>query len=195
MHKHSEATHKQRHGSVTGFAHPHRNVERFGIEPGMRVADFGAGSGAYVLAIAEVLEGDGAVFAVDVQQDLLRRIHNEARRRHFKNVHIIWGDLERAGASKLADRTMDLVLVSNLLFQVEDKQAVVREAFRILAPGGRVALIDWSESYGGLGPRKEDVVPREDAAALAARGGFIEAEPFAAGAHHWGMIARKPEDL
>lgn len=179
---------RETHGS---FAHPHRNVAALGVEPGMRVADFGAGSGAYVLAIAGALDGDGAVFAVDIQQDLLRRIHHEARHRHFKNVHIIWGDLERTGASKLADGTIDLVLISNLLFQVEDKQAVVREAHRVLAPGGRIALIDWAESFGGLGPRKQDVVPREEGAALLARTGFIKAEPFAAGAHHWGIIAYK----
>lgn len=175
----------------TGFAHPHRNVEALGIAPGMLVADFGSGGGHYVHAIAEALGGDGQVFAIDVQQDLLRRIHNEAVRKHHKNVHIIWGDLERPGASKLAEGTIDLVLVSNLLFQVEDKQAVVREAFRILKPRGRVALIDWSGSHGGMGPQKADVVTREDGLGLLARAGFLEARDFPAGAHHWGVLAVK----
>lgn len=191
----SHAVSHQTHTEVIAFAHPHRNVAALGIEPGMHVADFGAGSGAYVFALAEAMQGEGKVFAIDVQQDLLRRIHNEAHRRHFKNVHIIWGDLERAGAAKLADGTIDLVLISNLLFQVEDKQAVVREAMRILAPGGKVALIDWSESFGGMGPRKQDVVSREEGVALLAREGFTEAAPFSAGAHHWGLIAHKPEDV
>lgn len=158
----------------------------------MHVADFGAGSGAYVHAIAQALQGEGKVFAVDVQRDLLRRIHNDALRAHHKNVHIIWGDLERPGASKLAVGAVDLVLISNLLFQVEDKQAVVREAYRILVPGGRVAVIDWSGSHGGMGPQKADVVTREDGLVILAREGFTDAQSFPAGAHHWGVLATKP---
>src|SRR3990167_4777968 len=98
-----------------GFAHPRRNVAALGVEPGMNVADFGSGSGVYVLHIAEALENSGRVYAIDVQRDLLQRVKNEAHRRGFKNVDVIWTDLEHAGSSKLADRTLDLVLISNLM--------------------------------------------------------------------------------
>ena len=64
--------------NTAGFAHPVRNVDALGIEPGQTIADFGSGSGAYVLAIAEKLHNKGHVYAVDVQQDLLRRTKNEA---------------------------------------------------------------------------------------------------------------------
>lgn len=176
------------------FAHPHRNVELFGIEPGMTVVDFGAGSGAYVRAIAEVLQGDGYVIAVDIQRDLLRRIHNDAVHRHYKNVRTIWGDLERPGGSKIADGAADIVLVSNILFQVDDKTGMLREAYRILKPGAKVVVIDWSDSYGGLGPQKADVVTSDEGLRLLASAGFVGAEPFAAGAHHWGVVAFVPDD-
>jgi tRNA A58 N-methylase Trm61 len=52
---------------VENFAHPPRNVAEFGISPGMSVADFGSGSGAYVLLLAEALSGSGHVYAVDIQ--------------------------------------------------------------------------------------------------------------------------------
>ncbi len=176
--------------NTANFAHPRRNVAALGVEPGMSVADFGSGSGIYVLHMAEALEHSGRVYAIDVQQDLLKRVKNEAHRRGFKNVDVIWTDLERAGSSKFASQTLDLVLISNLLFQIENKAAVLAEAWRILKPKGRLAIIDWSESFGGLGPQKGDVVSKEVALALARNNGFELQREFSAGAHHYGMIFR-----
>ena len=177
-----------------GFAHPPRNVTALGIEPGTLVADFGAGSGAYVLEIAARLEGSGHIYAIDVQRDLLTRIKNEAHKRGFKNVDIIWCDLEMPNASRIADRHLDLVLISNLLFQVDEKEAVLREAWRVLKVSGRLAVIDWSESppAGGrrIGPNKKDVVKKEKTIELAQECGFELIREFDAGAHHYGLLCR-----
>jgi len=175
---------------TAAFAHPRRNVGALGVDPGMSIADFGSGSGAYVLLIAEALANSGHVYAIDVQRDLLRRIKNDAHKRGFKNVEVIWTDLEHPGASKIADRTLDLVLISNLLFQIVDKEAVLSEAWRILRPTGRLAIIDWNESYGGMGPIKQDVVSKEKTLALARSAGFALQREFPAGAHHYGLIFR-----
>lgn len=171
-----------------GFAHPVRNVGVLGIQSGMAIADFGSGSGAYVLAIAKRLEGAGHVYAIDVQRDLLRRVKNEAGKRGYHNVEIIWCDLETPRASKIADQKLDLVLISNLLFQVENKAAVLSEAWRILKPSGHLAIIDWSDSFGGIGPTKRDVVSKEKALALARDTGFALQHEFDAGAHHYGLL-------
>lgn len=183
--------------SGAGFAHPHRNVAAFGIEPGMKIADFGAGSGAYVLAIAEALLGSGTIFAIDIQKDLLRRIKNEATRRGFHNVEVIWGDLEVPGASKIANGALDLVLISNLLFQLRVKHAPLAEAKRILKQSGRLVLIDWDAAVSSkqrgetrVGPPKEDAVAKEKAVALAEGAGFELLHEFSAGAHHYGYIFR-----
>lgn len=178
------------HGTA-GFAHPPRNVAVLGVQPGMRVADFGSGSGAYVLAIAKELNNSGHVYAIDVQKDLLRRTKNEADKLGYKNVEILWGDLEAENGSKIAHDTIDLVLISNLLFQVEDKLQVMAEAKRIVRPNGRVAVIDWSDSYGGMGPTKEDIIPKSDVLTLAQSVELTFVEEFDAGAHHFGLVFRK----
>lgn len=177
------------------FAHPARNVAALDIAPGMKVADFGSGSGAYVLAIAETLGGSGHVYAIDIQRDLLRRIKNEAASRGYKNVEVLWSDLESSGGSKLADASVDFVLISNLLFQIRDIKNVLAEGWRVLAARGRIAIIDWSDSppAGGprLGPQDKDVVPKEKAISLAEGCGFEFLKEFPAGAHHYGVIFKK----
>jgi ubiquinone/menaquinone biosynthesis C-methylase UbiE len=182
---------KARQGDALSFAHPQRNVAVLGIQPGMRVADFGSGSGAYVLAIAGQLAASGHVYAIDIQKDLLRRTHNEAAQRGYKNVEVLWGDLEAKNGSKIADGTVDLVLISNLLFQVEGADAVVREAARILRPSGRLVIIDWEESFNNMGPHKDEVVTREEAYTFAQAAGLSFVSEFDAGAHHYGLIFRK----
>lgn len=181
------------HSESAAFAHPERNVSAFGIQPGMKIADFGAGSGVYTLKMAEDLNGSGVVYAIDVQKDLLRRIKNEAERRRLHTVEVIWTDLEAAvpqHASKIADQTLDLVLISNLLFQLAEKEPPLKEAHRILKKGGRLIVIDWSESYGGMGPVREDVVKKEEALEYAEKAGFELMREFPAGAHHYGLILR-----
>jgi ubiquinone/menaquinone biosynthesis C-methylase UbiE len=177
---------------TANFAHPPRNIGALGVEPGMIVADFGSGSGAYVHLIAERLAHAGRVYAIDVQQDLLRRIKNESHKRGYANVETVWGDLERSHGSKIAANHTDRVLISNLLFQLEDKDIPLREAFRILKPNGLLAVIDWSESFGGLGPQKKDVVKKESAVKHITAAGFVMVHEFEAGAHHYGLLAKKP---
>lgn len=183
-----QTAHRHKPLNTEGFAHPHTNVSVFGIEHGMQIADFGSGSGHYVLAMAEHLSGSGHVYAIDVQRDLLKRTQNEATKRGLKNVAVIWADLEAHRSSKIADRHLDIVLISNLLFQVENKEALFIEAHRILKSTGRLVVIDWSESWGGMGPIKSEVVKKETAFAYARDNGFEFLRDFPAGAHHYGLI-------
>lgn len=179
--------------STHGFAHPERNVALLGITPGMIVADFGAGSGAYVFECAKLVGDTGHVYAIDVQKELLRKIHNEAIRKNLSNVSIVWGDVEAVHGSKLAEVSVDIVIISNMLFQAEDKRAVFREAHRVLKDEGILVVIDWSDSFGGLGPRAADIVTKDAVMDIAARERFNLHEDFHAGAHHYGLMGKKVE--
>lgn len=176
--------------TTESFAHPVRNIHALGIQPGQVIVDFGAGSGAYVLAIAAELHGMGHIYAIDIQQDLLRRIKNEAHKRNLKNIETIWTDLEKPRGSKIADSHAHIVLISNLLFQVTDKTVLLEEARRIVKDTGRLAIIDWAESFGGMGPIKKAVVKKEEAVSLAIAAGFELQSEFSAGAHHYGLLFR-----
>lgn len=181
----------QAHVSRASFAHPTRNANQFGIEPGMTVADFGAGSGHYTFAIAQMLQGSGRVYAIDVQRDLVRRIKNEAIVRNVSNVvEAVAGDIEKPHGSRLADQSIDVVLVSNTLFALEDPVACLREAHRVLKPSGHLVLIDWSGSFNHMGPHPKHVISEDKAVEIARQARFAFLDTFEAGAHHWGLVLK-----
>jgi len=175
------------------FSDPEKIVDQLGLEEGITAtaADLGAGSGAYTIALAKRLKDSGKVYAIEVQKDLVARLKNLALNQGLSNVEVVWGDIERQGATKLADRSVDLVTIANTIFQVEDKDGTVGEIKRILKPGGRVLVVDWTSSFGGLGPEQDAVISAKDAQDLFERGGFSFEKNIDAGANHYGLLMRK----
>jgi ubiquinone/menaquinone biosynthesis C-methylase UbiE len=173
------------------FTDPKQNIENFGIEPGMKIADLGSGAGFYSLPAAKMVGNEGVVYAVDVQKNLLEKIKSEADREHVSNIEYIWGDIETHNGTKIADNTVSAVFLSNILFQVDDREGTIAEASRILIPGGRVLCIDWTDSFGGLGPTQQAVFPADDAKELLEKHGLEFEKEFDPGAHHYALVYKK----
>lgn len=175
----------------SSFLHPERAVRAAGVHEGFVVADCNATAGFFTRAAARAVGPGGAVWAVDLNRELLPRIKNLSLGEGLKNVEVMQGDVSREGGSNLPPESFDFCLAANLLFSVEDKAAALREMRRILKPRGKVLLIDWRGSFGGLGPRHDHVVTAATAKALAAEAGFALLNDIPAGEYHWGFVARK----
>lgn len=178
-------------GDVDGFSDPDKNIEQFELQSGARVADFGVGTGFYALAASRRVGSAGRVYCLDIQKDLLARLQESAARFKLDNIEVVWADLEEIGGSKLADLSLDAVIVANLLFQIEKKDDFVKEIRRVLKPGGKVLLVDWAGSFGGIGPTEANVVSKGSAVSLFEENGFKVEKEIEAGAHHWGVILKK----
>lgn len=176
----------------SSFLHPERIVARFDLKPGDTAADFGAGSGFFAIPMARAAGSEGMVFAIDIQKHSLDVIKAKARLEHLLNLEYIWGDLETPGGSKIKNEGVDFVVISNILFQAEKRQDVLREAFRVLKRGARCAVIEWDESKFSFGPPMELRVPKRTAQASAQGVGFELEKEFEAGSHHYGLFFRKP---
>ena len=96
------------------------------------------------------------------------------------------------GGTKLRDDVLDAVIASNILFQVDDRKALATEAKRVLREDGKLLLIDWAGSYGGLGPPADRVVPEHAAEELFITAGFHKVKSFRAGPHHYGIVFTSP---
>ncbi len=173
------------------FLNPTLAVRAAGVHEGMHVADFGAGSGFFTRAAARLVGESGVVWAVDAHQELLPRIKNLAAAEMLHNVEVVHGDVEVVGGSSLPDEDFDFCLVANVLFAAEHKREVVAEIRRVLKKTGRALVIDWSDSFGGLGPHKDHVLTAQKARELFENGGFAYIGDISAGAYHWGFIVRK----
>lgn len=170
------------------FSNPEQNILKLGIKEGMRVADFGAGTGAYSRASSPRVGVSGKVYAIEVQKDLLGRLENDLRKWGISNVEGIWGDIEKIGGTKLADRSIDAVIISNVLFQVEDKLGLIDEAKRILKHDGKVLFIDWKDSFSCMGPTLDHMITKEKAISLFENRGFKVEEEISTNIHHYGII-------
>jgi len=174
------------------FADPKSNVLQVGLRDGMKVADLGAGSGHYSIAAAGVVGHDGKVYAVDLQEDVLKHALDSAHRIGLRNIEMIWGDVEKVGGTKLRDHTIDAAILSNTLFQIDDTASLIKEIQRILKPGGRLLVIDWAGAYGGMGPHPGQVVTERQAEELFITAGFHKLKDFRAGAHHYAIVFTAP---
>lgn len=173
------------------FTQPSEVVAQFDIVPGMTVADFGAGSGYGVIAISEAVGPDGVVFAIDIQKEILDRLRNDLVQKGIGNVEIMWGDIEHPRGTKLQDQIADRVVMTNTMFQLDEKVGCLTEMKRILKPDGKVLFVDWSDSHGGLGPIPQNVFNKTMAMELFENNGFVFDHDVVTGEHHYGLVFRK----
>lgn len=170
------------------FSNPEQNVLQLGLREGMRVADFGTGTGAYSIAASSRVGHTGCVYAIEVQKGLLKRLEKEIKECGLSNIDCIWGDIEKLHGTKIADHSMDVVIIANVLFQAEDKLGVIDEASRILKKGGKILFIDWLSSFSGMGPSESHVVDPKMAINLFTKRGFKLLEKINTSPHHYGII-------
>jgi len=169
------------------FTDPVKNLKAFGLSENMIVADLGAGSGFYTIPAAEMVSR-GKVYAIEIQKDFLITIKNKATENHLNNIEYLLGDIEKIGGTKLKDSIVDAVIVSNILFQVEEKDKLITEIKRILKPIGKVLLIDWSDSSYPIGPSTDKIISKNKAKEMFEKEGFVLEREIDAGIHHYGMI-------
>lgn len=174
------------------FSSPHDNVLQLGLHEGMKVGDFGAGSGHYARAAAAIVGHSGRVYAVDVQEDILKHLKINTHTHHATAIETVWGDIEKLGGTHLRDASLDAVILANTLFQIENRDGLLREIQRVLKPGGKFLVVDWAGSYGGLGPASEQVVSEHQAEDLFITGGFHKVKSFRGGPHHYGILFTAP---
>ena len=118
---------------------PDRVLGELALEPGMRVADIGAGGGYFTFRLAEAVGGDGIVYAVDVDEDMTSYLEKRATEEGYANVKVILGEF---ADPLLPDDGVDLIFTSNTYHHIEGRIDYFRSLKRDLRSGGRLAILE-----------------------------------------------------
>jgi SAM-dependent methyltransferase len=114
-------------------------VEELHLQPGMTVADIGAGSGYLSRRMAPIV-GPGRIFGVDVQPQMVALLKELSQKPGFKNLVPIQGDTDNV---KLPPASIDLAVLVDVYHELAYPYEVMRSLIRALKPGGRVVLVEY----------------------------------------------------
>lgn len=148
------------------FLRAEQVLDRVGIHAGMRVADLGAGPGFFTLPLAERVGPAGTVYATDIAQAMLDALASRGVPPH---VHLRVAEENRI---PIADAAVDVALLAFVLHELVDPVAFLTEVRRILAPGGRLVVLEWIPQEDGMGPPVSERLSEARSEEVLKGGGF-----------------------
>lgn len=172
-----------------GLFSPEKILEQIEIQDQMEVADFGCGHGFFSIPLAKRTP-KGKVYAIDVVKEALEAVESRAELEKIDNIKTIQANLENFGGSKLEDSSIDIVLLRNILFQSQKKEEIVREAKRVLKPGGEMVIAEW-KADSTMAPKEGWLIEKEEVKKLTEDEGLVFKKEMIMDSHHYGLVFNK----
>lgn len=175
---------------MSKFINPASVVAQTGLGPGMTVADLGCGSGFYVLPAAQLVGNQGTVYAVDAQEARLAATMSIAGQFGNKNVRVVKADLTKP-LLDIPEGTVDLVIIGNILHEIKDKTALIKNAYRILSSDSGVLVVEWKKGLTPIGPPITKRVDQTALEIMMMQAGFQKVKELEADGYHYAELFRK----
>jgi ubiquinone/menaquinone biosynthesis C-methylase UbiE len=163
-------------------------VSRLRIQPGSSIADIGAGAGAFEGALSAAVGPTGVVYAVDIDQGLLDHIAARAKNLGLTNVRVVLG---KYADPALPARGITTAVIYDVLHHIQDRETYLKNLAGYLAPGGRVAIVDFVPGKGGHAKDAEQQISSQQADAWMAAAGLKPVETIPLFEDKWFVIYAK----
>lgn len=170
------------------FVNPQTILDQLDLKEDMIGVEFGCGTGHFSILLAKKLK-NGLVYGIDILEERLETLKNQAELEGVSNVREILGNIEKIGGSKLQDNYADIVLIPNVLFENEEKSKIIEEAKRITKKGGRILILDWIPATP-FSP-KQGTIEKEKVKEIAKNLGLFFEKEIPAGKYHYCLLFQK----
>ena len=171
------------------FFNSNRTLKLLGLNRRINeVADFGCGYGTFTMPAAQMISGK--IYALDIEPKMIRTVERKAKEFNLNNVVAVLRDVVSEG-SGLNDISIDFVFLFNIL-HAENPVYLLKEAFRILKPGGKAGIIHWRYDETIRDGPSMDIRPKpEQCRYWAESAGFVFVKQLDLKPYHYALVMRK----
>jgi ubiquinone/menaquinone biosynthesis C-methylase UbiE len=172
---------------MTKFVNPSNLIAYSGIMPGSVVADLGCGAGFYAIPASQAVGDGGTVYAVDIVEDKLSATLSMAKHMGCKNVMVVKADLEKT-LTGIPEGSCDLVIMASILHEIGSRDALIKNAYKILKTGGKVLAVEWKKQPSPLGPAMESRVAENQLEDEFIKMGLRKEKDIPADTYHYSVL-------
>lgn len=172
------------------FVDPASVVNQLPIKPGDKVADFGCGSGYFSFEFAKQVGSEGTVHALDVLPSALEAVGSRAKSLGLSNIVTKRVNLENENGSTLEGKSVDWVVLKDMLFQNQKKDVILREVARVLKSEGHALIMEWSAGQSLVGPEDALRISSEQMKHLVDQAGLVFEKEISVGGFHYAFLVK-----
>lgn len=175
---------------MSKFLNPSEVVAQTGLMQGQVVADLGCGNGFYVLPAAQMVGTTGTIIAVDVMEEKLAATISIANQFGYKNVRVVRADLAKP-VLDIPANSVDMVIIGNILHEIDQKDELIKNVYRILKSPGRIMAVEWKKTATPFGPPLEKRLDQQKLEVMLMQVGFRKIKDLQTDGYHYSVLFEK----